>query len=96
MKIVVLDGHTLNPGDLDWSSLQNLGECVIHERTKATETVARLEGAVVALTNKVILDRAIFDQLPELRYVGVIATGTNVVDIPAAKERGIVVTNVPD
>lgn len=95
MKIVVLDGHTLNPGDLDWSPVQNLGACVIHERTRATETVARLEGATVALTNKVVLDRSVLDQLPDLRYIGVIATGTNVVDIPAAKERGIVVTNVP-
>ena len=95
MKIVVLDGHTLNPGDLDWSPLKNLGACVIHERTRAVDTVARLDGAAVALTNKVVFDRAVLDQLPDLRYIGVIATGTNVVDIPAARERGIVVTNVP-
>ena len=95
MKIVVLDGYTLNPGDLDWSVLQGLGECTIHERTKAGQTVARLRGAAVALTNKVVLDRAVLDQLPDLRYIGIIATGTNVVDIPAAKDRGIVVANVP-
>ena len=95
LKIVVLDGHTLNPGDLDWAPLQALGECVIHERTPAAETVGRLEGTAAALTNKVVLDRGVLAQLPELRYIGVIATGYNVVDIAAAREQGIVVTNVP-
>lgn len=95
MKIVILDGHTLNPGDLDWAPLQGLGECAIYERTSAADTVNRSRGAAVALTNKVLFDRATIEQLPDLRYIGVIATGYNVVDIPAAKEKGIIVTNVP-
>ena len=95
MKIVVLDGHTLNPGDLDWAPLKSVGDCTIHERTKPAETVGRLQGAEAALTNKVVLDAETLGQLPDLRYVGVIATGYNVVDVVAAKERGIVVSNVP-
>ena len=95
MKMVVLDGYTLNPGDLHWGPLLDLGDCKIYERTPATETVERAKGAEILLTNKVILDRAIFEQLPGLKYIGVLATGVNVVDLPAAKERGIVVTNVP-
>lgn len=95
MKIVVLDGYTLNPGDLDWAPLLAVGECTIHERTKSAQTIDRLQGAEVALTNKVLLDRQTLAQLPDLRYVGVIATGYNVVDVVAAKEQGIVVANVP-
>ena len=95
MKMVVLDGYTLNPGDLHWGPLLDLGECKIYERTPATETVERAKGAAILLTNKVVLDRAIIEQLPDLKYIGVLATGVNVVDVPAAKERGIVVTNVP-
>jgi glycerate dehydrogenase len=95
MKIVVLDGHTLNPGDLDWQSLTSLGEVEIHPRTAPSEVVARAQGAEVLLTNKVVLDRATIEQLPQLRYIGVIATGYNVVDLDAARERGITVTNVP-
>lgn len=95
MKIVVLDGHTLNPGDLDWQSLTSLGDCEIHPRTAPSEVLSRAQGADVLLTNKVVLDRATIEQLPQLRYVGVIATGYNVVDLDAARQRGIVVTNVP-
>jgi glycerate dehydrogenase len=95
MKIVVLDGHTLNPGDLDWQPLTSLGECEIHARTVPSEVVARAQGAEVLLTNKVVLDRATIEQLPQLRYIGVIATGYNVVDLDAARERKIAVTNVP-
>ena len=95
MKIVVLDGYTLNPGDLTWQPLLDLGTCQIYERTPPSETVARAKGAEIVLTNKVIFDREILSQLPDLKYIGILATGINVVDIPAAKERGIVVTNVP-
>ena len=95
MKMVVLDGYTLNPGDLHWGPLLDLGDCKIYERTPAAETVERAKGAEILLTNKVVLDGATLAQLPDLKYIGVLATGVNVVDIAAAKERGIVVTNVP-
>lgn len=95
MKIVVLDGHTLNPGDLDWSPLQVLGDCVIHERTLPSEVLKRAQAAQILLTNKVLLDRATLEQLPRLRYVGVLATGYNVVDVEAAHQLGVVVSNVP-
>lgn len=94
-RIVVLDGHALNPGDLSWAGLQALGQCEIHERTPAALTVPRAAGAELLLTNKTVLGRAGIAQLPALRYIGVLATGTNVVDLPAARERGVVVTNVP-
>lgn len=95
MRIVVLDGFTLNPGDVSWDALRSLGECAIYDRTPAAEVVSRASGADMVLTNKVVLDRAVLAQLPQLRYIGVLATGTNVVDIAAARERGVVVTNVP-
>lgn len=95
MKIVVLDGYTANPGDLDWSPLAALGELTVHERTPAALTVARAAGAQVALTNKVVLGEAEMAALPELRYIGVLATGYNVVDVAAASARGVAVTNVP-
>ena len=95
MKIVVLDGYTLNPGDLNWQPLLDLSKCEIYERTPPTETVTRAKGAEIVLTNKVILDLDVITQLPDLRYIGVLATGINVVDTAAAKERDIVVTNVP-
>jgi len=96
MRIVVLDGHTLNPGDLSWQDLEALGNCSIHARTPASETVARSADAEIILTNKVPLGREQLRQLPKLRYIGVLATGVNVVDLDAARERGIIVTNVPD
>ncbi len=95
MKMVVLDGYTLNPGDLHWGPLLDLGDCKIYERTPPTETIERATGAEILLTNKVVLDRETLGRLPGLRYVGVLATGVNVVDIAAAKELGITVTNVP-
>lgn len=95
MKIVVLDGYTANPGDLDWSPLAALGELIVHERTPAALTLERAAGARVLLTNKVILGAREMAALPELRCIGVLATGYNVVDTVAAKERGVVVTNVP-
>lgn len=95
MKIVVLDGYTLNPGDLSWEGLASLGECTVYDRTSPHEVLARSKGAAILLTNKVVLDRNTMAQLPELKYIGVLATGYNIVDVEAAKERGIVVTNVP-
>ncbi|NQT94568.1 MAG: D-2-hydroxyacid dehydrogenase [Lentisphaerae bacterium] len=95
MRIVVLDGYTLNPGDLSWSELEALGDCTVHDRTPAGDTVARAEGAEIVLTNKTILARETLDALPALRYIGVLATGYNVVDADAARERHIPVTNVP-
>ena len=95
MKIVVLDGHTLNPGDLDWSALQSLGDCTIHPRISPADTVRVAADAAVLISNKVILGRDHIAALPALRYIGVTATGYNNVDVAAARERGIVVTNVP-
>jgi glycerate dehydrogenase len=95
MKIAVLDGYTLNPGDLDWSGLRALGDCEIHDRTPPDRVLERARGAGALLTNKVVLGRNHFEALPDLRYIGVLATGTNVVDLAAARERGIMVTNVP-
>ena len=95
MKIVVLDGYTLNPGDLSWDELEKLGECTVHDRTSPGQVMERAESAQVVLTNKVILDRDVVERLPELSYIGVLATGYNIVDIETAKERGVVVTNVP-
>ncbi len=95
MKIVVLDGYTMNPGDLSWERLEELGDCVIYERTPPQDTLARAEGADVLLTNKVLLNRDLIAQLPQLKYIGVTATGVNVVEVQAARERNITVTNVP-
>lgn len=95
MKIVVLDGYTANPGDLDWAPLAAMGELAVYERTPAALTLERAADARVVLTNKVLLGAAEMAALPELRYIGVLATGYNVVDVAAARERGIVVTNVP-
>lgn len=95
MKIVVLDGETLNPGDLSWQSLNELGEFACFSRTSGADIVARAQGAEVILTNKTPLNAKTLAQLPSLKYIGVLATGTNVVDIAAAKAQGIVVTNVP-
>ena len=96
MQIVVLDGHTLNPGDLNWSSFQALGRCEIFERTSMAQVLPRAAGAEILLTNKVALDRTVLEQLPQLRYIGVLATGYNVVDVLAARDRNIPVSNVPD
>ncbi|MFO1500821.1 MAG: hypothetical protein U1G07_20950 [Verrucomicrobiota bacterium] len=95
MNIVVLDGFTLNPGDLDWRSLETLGDCVVHERSASAQTVPRAAHAEIVLTNKVPLSREQIEQLPKLRYIGVLATGYNIVDVAAARARQIPVTNVP-
>ena len=95
MNIVVLDGHALNPGDLSWEPLAALGRLTVHARTAPQDVVARLQDAGAALTNKTPLDAMHFQALSKLRYVGVLATGYNVVDTAAAAERSVVVTNVP-
>ena len=95
MKIVVLDGYTANPGDLTWDVLKALGEVMVYDRTQPNETVARAADAEIVLTNKVVIGREEMAQLPQLKYIGVLATGYNVVDLKAAQERGIIVTNVP-
>jgi len=96
MNIVVLDGHTLNPGDLNWGELKALGACEIFDRTAPDQIVARAAQAEIILTNKVVLSREIIAALPKLRYIGVLATGYNVVDSAAARERDIPVTNIPN
>ena len=95
MKIVILDGYSANPGDLSWKELEKLGEVTVYDRTKPSETVARAAGSDIVLTNKVVINKDVMAQLPQLKYIGVLATGYNVVDIDAAHERGIIVTNVP-
>src|SRR4051812_24830737 len=95
MNIVVLDGHTLNPGDLSWDALKKLGPCEVYERCTPEETVPRSANAAIVLTNKVVLNKAYMAAVPTLKYIGVTATGYNIVDVAAARERGIVVTNVP-
>lgn len=95
MKIVVLDGYTLNPGDLSWDSLESLGKLTVYDRTPTGQVVDRSEGCEVILTNKTPLSGETLRALPEARYIGVLATGYNVVDVEVAREMGIAVTNIP-
>ena len=95
MKIVVLDGFAMNPGDLSWDKLEELGEVTVYDRTAPDELLEHAAEAPVLFTNKTILDAAAIQALPALKYIGVLATGYNVVDVEAARERGIVVTNIP-
>lgn len=95
MKIVVLDGFAANTGDLPWSALKALGECTVYDRTKPEEVVDRCKDADAVLTNKVAFNRDKIEVLPQLKYIGVLATGFNIIDIKAAAERNIVVTNIP-
>lgn len=95
MKIVVLDGYTLNPGDLNWSGLEQLGDLTVYHRTTSEQIAERLAGAEIIFTNKTSLTREHFATNPHIRFVGVLATGYNVVDITAARERGIPVCNIP-
>lgn len=94
-QVVVLDAYTINPGDLSWESLEELGHCQIYDRTAVEEILVRAIDADILLTNKTILDQAVICALPRLRYIGVMATGYNVVDVEAAKSQNIIVTNVP-
>ena len=95
MKIVVLDGYTLNPGDLSWDDLRALGNCDIYERLRDDELVPRAADAEIVLTNKMVVSGKHMAQLQRVRYIGVTATGYNIVDVEAARERKIIVTNVP-
>lgn len=95
MKIVVLDGYALNPGDLSWAALEQLGEVVIYDRTSVDLIVERASDADVVLTNKVPLSSSVIAQLGRLKYIGVMATGYNIIDLEAARARNIIVTNVP-
>lgn len=95
MKIVVLDGYCLNPGDLSWEAMGSLGDLQVYDRTSPSELLERAEGAEVLITNKTLISDKDMDALPELKYIGVLATGYNVVDVEVAKKKGIVVTNIP-
>ena len=95
MKIVILDGYSANPGDLSWKPLEEIGELTVYDRTKPEEIIERAKDAEIVLTNKVLIKRSEIEQLPKLKYIGVLATGYNVVDVEAAREHGIIVTNVP-
>lgn len=95
MKIVVLDGYAANPGDLSWAPFEQLGELVVYDRTAPEDVAARLDGAAMALTNKTVLTRELMAGAKDLKYVGVLATGYNVVDVAAARELGITVCNIP-
>ena len=95
MKIVVLDGYAANPGDLSWAPLEALGELTVYDRTPADQIAARIADAELVLTNKAVLSRELIAGAKKLRYIGVLATGYNVVDVAAAKELGVVVTNIP-
>lgn len=95
MKIVVLDGYGMNPGDLSWDNLNKLGDLTVYDRTAPCEVIDRSVSADILLTNKTIIDKDIIEKLPDLKYIGVLATGYNVVDTKAAREKGIIVTNIP-
>ncbi len=95
MNIVILDGYTANPGDLSWEGLNDLGHLTVYERTAPGQVVERASSAEIVLTNKVVITKEIIRSLPRLKYIGVLATGYNVVDINAATEAGITVTNIP-
>jgi glycerate dehydrogenase len=95
VRIVVVDGFALDQGELGWDALGHLGQITLHPRTGPAEVIGRCRGADAVLTNKVVLDRAVLDALPDLKYVGITATGTNVVDIESCRSRSLAVTNVP-
>ncbi len=95
MKIVVLDGYGLNPGDLSWDAMGSLGELTVYDRTAPVEFMGRAQGAQALITNKTVITAEQMAALPELRYIGVLATGYNVVDIEAARKQGVTVTNIP-
>lgn len=95
MKIVVLDGYSANPGDLSWDGLRTFGELTVYDRTKACDVIERAKDADLILANKVVLKSDVISALPKLKYIGVLATGYNMVDVEYARSRGIVVTNIP-
>ena len=95
MKITVLDGYAACPGDISWDAMKSLGDLTVYDRTAPADVVERAKDSEVILTNKVVISKAVIDQLPQLKYVGVLATGYNIVDTKYAREKGIVVTNIP-
>ena len=95
MKIVVLDGYTLNPGDLSWDALEAIAPCDIYDNTPENLRIDRIGSADIVFSNKVVLDAEIFKACPSIKYIGVLATGYNVIDLKAAADAGIVVTNIP-
>jgi len=96
MKIVILDGHTANPGDVSWDAVAALGELTVHDRTSDADIVPRARDADVVLTNKTVLTREVIASLPDLKCICVLATGYNVVDVAAARDHGVAVCNVPE
>ena len=96
MKIVVLDGYALNPGDLSWDAVKDLGDLKVYDRTPPDEILARASGAEILLTNKTPIREQAIRQLPQLKYIGVLATGYNIIDVDAASRNNIVVANIPD
>ncbi len=96
IRIVVLDGYTLNPGDLSWDALAVIGDLKVHDRTLPDDVVDRARNTSIVLTNKTVLSKSCIEALPDLKYIGVLATGTNIVDLEAASQKGIIVTNVPE
>ena len=96
MKIVILDGSAANPGDISWGRLEDLGEVIAYDYTSKDQLIERMQDAECAITNKTVFDADAFDKLPNLKYIGVLATGYNVVDLEAARNHGVVVTNVPE
>ena len=96
MRIVILDGSAANPGDISWEAFEKIGEVTAYDITSKDQLIERMKGAECAITNKTAFDREVFDQLPDLKYIGVLATGYNVVDLDAAREHGVTVTNVPE
>ncbi|MCH5242499.1 MAG: D-2-hydroxyacid dehydrogenase [Muribaculaceae bacterium] len=95
MKITVLDGHALNPGDLSWEDLAQLGQLVVYQRTDPADILTRAQDSEIVITNKTVLDAQTIASLPKLKYIGVLATGYNVIDVEEAHKRGIIVTNIP-
>jgi len=96
MNITILDGFTANPGDVSWAAIEAVGRCTVHDRTAAGDVVPRSSDADAILTNKTVISRQMIAALPRLTYIGVLATGYNIVDVEAARERGIPVCNVPE
>ena len=95
MKIVVLDGYTENPGDLSWDGFRQFGEVIVYDRTPKELILSRMDGAEVVFTNKVVITRKIIEKSPALRFIGTLSTGYNTVDLEAADERQIPVSNIP-
>lgn len=95
MKITVLDGYGLNPGDLSWDGIAKLGDLTVYDRTPPELTLERAADSEIILTNKTVIDAETIGKLPKLKYIGVLATGYNIVDTEAAKKHGIIVTNIP-